>query len=135
MRPARCWALRTVKEIHVCLSNFRLLSTITPTPRCWTSDTVFKRWPLILYVGCKQLLIRLWLAIRKTRHFSLAILNCHWLDHSSKRSMATLKDRGWLVILASYLVITTNVQYSSSSCKVASWVLQITGSNTMILLF
>jgi len=49
--------------------------------------------------------------------------------------MATLKDRGWLVILASYLVITTNVQYSSSSCKVASRVLQITGSNTMILLF
>jgi len=39
MRPACCWALRTIKEI--CLSNCKLLSTITP--RSWTSDAVFKR--------------------------------------------------------------------------------------------
>jgi len=35
---------------------------------------------------------------------------------------------GWLVIFGSY----QHVQYSSSSCKGASGVLQITGSNTVI---
>ena len=67
---------------------------------------VYKRWPLILYVGCKQLLIHLWLLVRKTRHFSLAIFNCHWLDHNSKRSMATL--RSWLHFSTVLLIETSD---------------------------
>ena len=36
---------------------------------------------------------------------------------------------GWLMLVGSPVVSTTNVQYSSSSCKGASRVLQITGQS------